>query len=143
MLMENFKGANDLEISEAKREALIKTLHLMETGEIVHRRVRSDYYPPYVRSQSHEFTGHFNMARWNTSMGCQTVACIGGTAEMIGHVRFDFNGECDVSYALHDLFNPSLIGSLKHYKYISVEQAAQALRNYLTTGKADWDEILT
>lgn len=132
MLMQNFKSACDLKLSEKQRDALIKTLVLMETGKLVHTDARGLLW---LCKKGRKFTGHFNMERWNEYVpGCGTVACIGGTAELIGDFKFYAT---EISEELGDLFSPafSMAG-------ITVEQAASALRNYLTTGIPDWESIM-
>lgn len=131
MLAQSFKPAAELDISEAQREALVKTLVLLETGKLTHYTI--DFRPYNIKS-GQVFTGHFNMATWNLVRDCGTVCCIGGTAELIGNVSFD-----DVSEELNNLFYPEVETSLKQ---ITPTQAAIALRNYLTCGEAKWDEVL-
>lgn len=138
MLAQSFKSADELGISEMQKDALAKTLVLLETGRLTHA-------PSPVREtdgyrESDEFTGHFNMARWRAAEECGTVCCIAGTAELVGTVTFD--PDCDDNEALFDLFwvgDSQFGGDISH---ITPEQAARALRSYLTTGKARWDLAL-
>jgi hypothetical protein len=135
MLMQNFKTAAELEISEKEKSALVKTLVLLETGKLKHTK------PKFPRDYSvdTEFSGLFNMSDWFYPSKCGTVACIGGTAELVGNMRFE-----------HDMSNAGLSalfymddGSTNYpMEDVTTEQAARALRNYLTTGKPDWRSIL-
>jgi hypothetical protein len=132
MLAQNFKTAKDLKITEPQREALMKTLVLMETDKLIHVVEQSQYC-----EVSPQFTGHFNMCDWKGKIGCGTVCCIGGTAELVGAVSFQ--GKLDDN--LQKLFFPD-VAYYDYWIFITVDQAAQALRNYLTTGKANWENIL-
>jgi hypothetical protein len=136
MLAQSFQSAAELEISEAQKDALIKTLKLLETGKLTHAPIGNDYYP-----NTGQFTGQFNMNHWNSVHPCGTVACIGGTAEMIGGVSFTetvrrngYDGQ------LYRLFMPNLPDA--QWNHITPEQAARALRSYLTTGDAKWAEAV-
>lgn len=136
MLAQSFLSADDLELSERQRDALIKTLVLLETGKLTHVHANDisigfelDDYTNY------KFSGYFNMAVWHEHYNCGTVACIGGTAEMIGQVEFNPG----ISAALRELFYPRRHVALAN---VTVKQAAQALRNYLTTGHAHWHDVM-
>jgi hypothetical protein len=127
--MDTFLSDDQLDISEHHRAALITTLDLMESDKIKHV---TDGHDPLGTGSERKFTGNFNMDVWIGHGDCGTVACIGGTAELVGNVKFD-----DVlPDALDELFfrwggdDPS------------VAQAAQALRNYLTHGHADWVGVM-
>jgi hypothetical protein len=133
MLMQNFKSAADLKLTEAQKDALVKTLVLFETGKIQHRhnteRVDSIDKDP-------TFCGYFNMQHWQAAHPCGTVACIGGTAELIGGVDL----ESQNNEGLFRLFHPySVLSKIASWDEITTIQAATALRSYLTTGDAHWD----
>jgi len=133
MLAQNFLTPTDLGISQPHIDALVLTLGVLERGEIVH------LYDPDAVHQSSPLC--FNMATWADKEGCSTVACIGGTAELLGGVNFSsYHIAKSKDCALDDLFYPSL--ECVNFQTITVPQAATALRNYLTTGKARWEEIL-
>jgi hypothetical protein len=135
MLMQNFKSAADLGITEPQLSALIKTLVLLETGKLVH--VPADD----LRRGPKTFTGHFNMDSWTWTGDCGTVACIGGTAEMVGGVNFQGFTR---PKALTELFYPfdSNDDGEHPFSAITPAQAATALRSYLTTGDAKWSEAV-
>jgi hypothetical protein len=131
MLMANFKSAADLGITEPQFDALRKTLVLLETGKLRHAPADN------LGSRSKIFTGHFNMNSWSYTSDCGTVACIGGTAELIGDVSF----RGSPNLALSELFYPfNMNQDGKHpFSQITIPQAATALRSYLNTGDARWD----
>jgi hypothetical protein len=129
MLAQSFKTAEELGLPEKQVEALKKTLVLLETGKLIHQKIND----LFTLDERGEYTGHFNMQTWNKAIGCGTVCCIGGTAELIGGV--EFLGTPDALYAL---FYPETAD----YQDITPSQAATALRSYLTTGKANWKEVL-
>lgn len=129
MLAQNFKTAAELGISEEKVSALCKTLALMDSGNLK----LTEESPVFARKLS--FSGQFNMNQWSASNKCGTIACIGGTAEIVGNVKFTRVE----TPQLHSLFYPRLV---KGWSAITVEQAAIALRSYLTTGDARWDLAL-
>jgi hypothetical protein len=133
MLAQNFKAAADLGITEPQKEALMKTLVLLETGKLTHSPIGED---DIFRAGSHKFTGHFNMHTWAREHDCGTIACIGGTAELVGGVVFGYG---DTNKPLHNLFEPRAI-DWQLWQFITPLQAAVALRSYLTTGDARWDE---
>jgi hypothetical protein len=131
MLAQNFKTADDLGIAQHEFEALAKTLVLLETGKL--RHVPDDNAGEMVLHTEAKFNGLFNMNLWGNKTDCGTVACIGGTAQLIG--RFEFREMPD---ALDDLFYPDSL-PLTNWNRITTSQAATALRSYLTTGDARWD----
>jgi hypothetical protein len=151
MLAQNLKTSIELKITDAQRSALIKTLVLLETGKLEYTPVELQneegryYHRPYALSYSEpSFDGGFNMGVWSVVYeDCGTVACIGGTAELIGNVTFE-NYLVESNDELRELFYPfdSLRTSPVEYENITPAQAAHALRNYLTNGKANWGEVL-
>jgi hypothetical protein len=118
MLAQNFLSADALDISENDLRALIKVLGLLERGELKHVQLKK--YDCKVPDA-------FNMEFWD----CGTAHCIGGWAHQFGA---DLN-QC----------NPGIWGLCfpeEHdgYANITVEEAAIALRSYLTCGDAKWAE---
>lgn len=136
MLMQAFKTAADLGISDPQKDALIKTLVLLETGKL--RHVPDPLSSDVDDRSARKFDGLFDMRSWAGAHPCGTVCCIGGTAEIVGNVKFGSDFGCDITNAgLHNLFHPRL--SHDHWGKITPSQAATALRSYLTTGDAHWD----
>lgn len=132
MLAQSFLSHEQLGITEPQLSALQKTLVLLETGKLAHIPVTAKF-----ASKSTNFTGHFNMAWWSNEHGCGTVGCIGGTAEMIGEVKF---ARYHNNKNLSELFEPYSLGD--EWDDITPAQAATALRSYLTTGDAKWSEAV-
>jgi hypothetical protein len=139
MLAQNFKAAANLGLTETQKAALMKVLVLLETGKLVHMRDPSHEYigGPFM------FSGHFNMDSWSVRHECGTIACIGGTAELVGNLQEDELDAAASRYQpLHELFYPFL-AQMRDWSAITPAQAAIALRTYLTTGNARWDLVVT
>lgn len=135
MLAQNFKSTADLGLSDDEYAALVTTLGMLERGELVHVRISDQ---PTFRHDASGFTGHFNMGEWQEGFHCGTVCCIGGTAELIGQVEFNI---CD-NHALEELFYPTALTPRHLWDDITIEQAARALRSFLTTGHANWKDAV-
>ncbi len=140
MLARTFLTPEQLRISPEAHRGLVLCLNAMERGELT--RVDVDYRDDGPSSDI--FTGHFNMAEWNSAYHCGTVACIGGTAELLGKMSF-YNG--NQTMALLDLFYPDDFSEDGNEKEgalaaITLDQAQRALSNYLMTGSAQWADIL-
>src|SRR3954469_18561259 len=144
MLAQSFMTAKDLDLTDEQHSALIKVLALLETEEITYLPSRKDLL---LLPKKH----YFNMAIWYgpnpknlNEVECGTMGCIGGTAGAIAgdSLLFDINhlepGGCKDDTALSFLFFPNIHTG---YASITAEQAATALRSYLTTGSCDWTAI--
>lgn len=135
MLAQNFKSADELEISEVQHDSLRKVLVLLETGKLKHFQLLE---PSLGHDRS--FSGDFNMATYGSTHRCGTAACIAGTAELISDAKFI---GVKRPVALSELFYASCLqqSTLRHdpLELITPEQAATALRSYLTTGDSRWD----
>lgn len=142
MLAQNFQSAEKLLITERQRQALIKTLTLLETNKLKHFPRKRQTFHIAEDKLSLNFTGQFNMDVWLAKTSCETVACIGGTAELVGQVDFGSN-HMTLPTNLRKLFYPDFENSFVDYDDITVDHAAQALRNYLTTGKPCWHDVLS
>lgn len=137
MLARNFKSATDLRISEEEYEALIAVLGMLERGELV--------YAEYPNIRRTDDTKLFNM---NNSGGeCGTPACIGGwVAILMGRcLGTGYNSVCHYvsscdyeKHPLQDLYWNDAALNMN----ATVEQAAMAVRSFLTTGKAKWKKVL-
>jgi hypothetical protein len=134
--MAKFKAPGGLKLTGAQHAALVELLGAMERGELHHARLRSR------ASGSVDYVGGgpdgFSMIHWD----CGTAACLGGWAERIGGPDLFFD---TTSPALSELFYPTPDEGVpihNLYNTITVPQAAAALRNYLTTGAAQWDDVL-
>jgi hypothetical protein len=126
-------SARKLGLAKSQYEALKKTLDLLESGELIHMSdvKRKTPKPKFV----------FNMNHWKLqSYSCGSVCCIGGTAELVGNLpAFSLNTVAADNQDLKDLFYPMKDDMNK----ITTKQAAAALRNYLTTGKPNWECALS
>lgn len=130
MLAQNFKTAADLGIRDAELASLVAVLGMLERGELEHEQHYRSTTEPGVT---------FNMATWHREHDCGTVCCIGGAAQIISGAEWDVAAITDRgrAMALAQLFYP--IGY--DMALITTEQAAQALRSYLTTGNARWGDV--
>lgn len=133
MLMQNFKSAADLEITEQQKDALIKTLVLMETGKLIHIPVGD--VSVHCNGRGGSPNKLFNMSVSYGIADCGTVGCIRGTAERVSDARFEV---IDLPGGLRKLFYSGKAIGLD----ANLDQAATALRSYLTTGDARWDLAL-
>ncbi len=126
MLMQNFKSAADLGITEAEQAALIKVLGMLERGDLV----------DVAKDDGCE--NGFYIGTWGH--GCGTPACIGGWAAAL--MNRDQKEYVSISMPMDDE-HCSAIGNLywgyPRYPKPGVAQSALALRSYLTTGDARWD----
>lgn len=137
MLAQSFKSAANLGITEPQKEALMKTLVLLETGKLAHWNAHEEN-EKWVGWKDRKFSGHFNMRAWSHPHDCGTACCIGGTAEFIGSLEpYSLDDTANGNDELYGLFYPQ--GLKRDYGEITPAQAATALRSYLTTGDARWD----
>lgn len=130
MLAQSFKPAAELGITEPQRDALCKTLVLLETGKLVH--VPEDDLSN-ARWDEPKFCGLFNMSHSWINADCGTVCCIKGTAELISGVDFCPGKILEGLTVLFYCWGGGDPGT---------ERAATALRSYLTTGDAKWHEAV-
>ena len=134
------KTADQLGISEQWRCALIKTLAAMQEGRLFHvstQNIAGKVKPDTPASQEANFGGGFNMGLWRVGTHhCGTIACIGGTAEMLGNCQITGN---TLPKNLDNLFCPS---EITDWNRITPQQATRALSNYLETGSANWHKAM-
>jgi hypothetical protein len=140
MLAQAFKSAADLGITEPQRDALCKTLVLLETGKLKHEAGRC--HTLSTSEEHRKFSGRFNMSEWAAEHDCGTVCCIGGTAELVGNTSFGM-WEFGSNEQLKRLFAPPRPIRCGDWTKITPSQAATALRSYLTTGDAKWHEAVS
>ena len=122
-----FKTAAELGLECNQYCGLIKTLAHMEAGRLHHAPKE------FTTRRGHTFSGHFNMGSWRAGTECGTVACIGGTAELLGNCQLT---GCPRG-PIRELFFPDENFCNIGYQ-ATPRQAAVALRGYLETGKTDW-----
>lgn len=142
MLAQNFKSAADLQLTEEQRTALVKVLVLLETDKLrLTQKSQILCYGMRSDDERAKFSGFFNMDCWcGIAWDCGTVACIGGTAELIAGGPIFNCGSIESDLMLNSLFYPKNLR--KRYRDITVEEASAALRSYLTTGDPNWKEVV-
>jgi hypothetical protein len=143
MLAQQFLSHDALGIEQVDRDALIAVLGMLERKELVHWR-DPDEAP---------ISNGFNMAALISGRECGTVGCICGWAHVASRGRAfqalaasarapDWSESISrMPEALKDLFGFGLPD--RQLCGRTVTQSAEALRNYLTTGDAQWDDVLT
>jgi hypothetical protein len=110
MLAPNYLSAEALGLSEHRRTALINTLNDFEQDRV----------------------GEFNMGSWGTCIAGYCDKAYGTTFALRGKYA-SFVGSDD---PLDQLFgSQDMLGRLEE---ITIDDAAGALRNYLTTGQPQW-----
>lgn len=148
MLAQSFMTAKELGISDKAHHWLIVTLGVLERGEVRHIEENENaYLGDYDPTDSNGSPPLFNMNRWMVMMDvgpdqeCDSVCCIGGTAEWLARKNL-FGGRRPKN--LNELFYPGEHSEryIANWAAIRPEQAAQALRNYLTTGQPSWSDVL-
>lgn len=143
MLAQSFKTAIELGLEDIELESLISVLGMLERGELKHVS-----FPDAALRTDEGFRDAvvgdcFNMARPEINLSCGTIGCIAGWARHISNgaaFGWAYNA-CNFYHAgtreLCELFAPK-----RNMDAIRPDQAAQALRSFLTTGKAHWKEAL-
>jgi hypothetical protein len=133
MLAQSFKPALELGISDEQHQGLIDTMNLLETTGSPFRFDMNNWFNAPV----FYYTCPSNMhARYLAGThDCGTAACIGGTAEAISGVSF----KGQRTPQLYNLFFPY---SVRVWARITEQMGGQAIRNYLTTGYANWPSIV-
>lgn len=158
MLARTIKSAAELGISDIEHESLLKVLDKLERGELVHAR---GVYKDVLSRPAGE---SFNMADYLSVEDCGTAGCIAGWMHLVSggvcYKRLNFWTQGMLDYnkvALPHLipmvrFNliPDALNELFHVaradvdlEDITPDQAAQAIRNYLSMGEPRWEEVLT
>lgn len=134
MLAQNFKTATDLSLTAEELAAHIKVLGMLERGELKH--------VDDIDNIDKNIPNGFNMGYTGNDDSCGTVGCISGWVRVVMRrpmleCALALSASCQTS-ELYDLYFPELWDMDK----ITTEQAACALRNYLTFGEPRWSEIL-
>lgn len=137
MLKPNFMSAADLGIDQVERDALISVLGMLERKEFVHGKHPAATIPNRGRNE-------FNMSAILEEHGCGTIACLMGWAH-IASGRKAFADYCGPRFKSHlDWGRPPalkrLFGLASPWvvlNQVTPDRAAEALRNYLITGRAE------
>lgn len=137
MLASSFLSADQLGLSTKQHNALTSVLGMLERGELQH-------IPPNLDPDGADYVGvGFNMATFS----CGSVHCIGGWADRTYGTDFASwsllwcSNQGPQYLALYSLLYGDISSDVE-LEDISVAEAAEALRNYLTTGSAQWVQVL-
>jgi hypothetical protein len=141
MLAQNFKTAAELGITDEELEALVKVLGMLERGEIEAAPHGVSFFHKFAWSPRLPKPKFFGMADEVAVSHCGTACCFYGWARYIsGNERlFCFYEGRERDDALRALFFPS---RSKAINCSDPELGAMALRNYLTTGYANWRKVV-
>lgn len=146
--MKKFKTAEELGLSEKHYCALVKTIDALANNKIRHISIsKIDQYSDAAVGKE---PGRFNMNHWQSGFrGCDTVCCIGGTAELIGGLEIYSIGtlasdlEAEGKNGLHNLFYPPHKEiDEEDWDKIKPKHAVRAISNYLTYGDPRWTEVM-
>lgn len=135
---DKFKSPKSLELTQEQFDALVTTLRLIEEGHLIHRLIsiaddNADHVSLMRTIPKIKKKNNFNMAVWRSKYKCGTVACLGGTAEMVaGRPIFQTGMFGKRPEQVEELFygDPD--------EDVTETQAARCLRGFLETGEADW-----
>ena len=145
---------NKLNISFAEWLSLICVRVMLECGAVDHARDTANRIGALRFLREHEGVHAFNMGQPLEAANCGTVGCIGG---YMGSMMFvsprrasEYVMAHDPDYGdykkkgLCDLFFPRINRSrcLVNYDKIDTKMAVQAIDNFLTTGKPNWEKVL-
>ncbi len=134
-----FMNFRELGIRKNEYDALCQVLDAMQNGKVIEDHIRNRGYEIKIRFNMKHWTRTKNISNQNNFLsGC----CIGGLGELMCAIKFSSHVKpTKQGNALYGLFYPSCV---EHSEYgnITVKQAANALRNYLTMGNALWQTIL-
>ena len=130
MFAQNFKTPADLGINDAEFEALLKVLGMLERGDLKHQP--DDNLPIMPNG--------FSMNTWLMESRCGTLGCIKGWARVVSR-DYELFADYTRNDTVYGLFTVDHLHE-KPWSEISTEEAAIALRNYLTSGEPRWAEAL-
>lgn len=139
MLAQNFMTPAALGLSDAEFKAMVKVLGMLERGEIPYSSPgEMRFLVPGANPTS------FNMYHFAGATECGTACCICGWAVAVGRLRdTELLSKRFGNDGLLRLFDPYHDGvSSGTTKSITPDQAAIALRNFLTTGEPRWAEAI-
>jgi hypothetical protein len=133
MLAQSFKSATDLQISDVELSSLITVLGMLERCELVHEEYMYNDTPRGNK---------FNMGIALTEASCGTLGCIAGWAYAVSNRKAFPEIVSDNGWDRHNKGLIKLFGIGENTYNLSTyttDQAAIALRSYLTTGEAKWE----
>lgn len=138
MLAQNFMSAEALDLPAVERDAIVAVLGMLERGDIAADTLRMDVLLHQVDD-------------------CATVGCLCGWAHVVSHgaafPELATPAGSMLAYFQRDMLRrrlPDPVGRLFCFgawesvnAEISLPQATTALRNFLTTGDAQWETVRT
>lgn len=128
--------------NEAAADAINVELDIYNGLLEVRRRLLSGELPhALVYAGECEFLPNgygFSMNAWEYQHPCGTVYCIGGL--LTAMLRRSVNNDRNHNANLEDLFFPLATGD--KWSAITPIQAAQAIDNFLTTGRPSWETVV-
>ena len=128
MLARHFKSAVELGIAISELDAFRQLLGMLERGELVHADPRCPAVP-----------NGFNMSSAEVLSNCGLTACLYGLVKRLsGRWMTEFSANSN----LEELFCPWSIVGERTLSKITPQEAALALRNFLTLGEACWPELI-
>jgi hypothetical protein len=141
MLAQSFLSPEQLGIPAVAHAPLIKVLGMLERGELHHNRPRDDIKPFGFNLHNHRVIQDRNgnaVEPTDWTADCGTVACFAGWADIVARDRLNLLRLAADKPVLAELVAPKNVP----WRTVTPGQAAVALRNWLTTGKANWAQVL-
>lgn len=143
MLAQNFKTAAELAIENGEFDALVKVLGMLERGETSYAPLNENKTSGYcLLPPSDRTPTMFNMDTVFGEADCGTTACMLGWAQFLTQ-DYSLFPDMNMTPETRDLFlYQTFIRADDPAWKATPEQAARALRNYLTLGEPRWAEVL-
>jgi hypothetical protein len=131
---ETFLPASTLGIEASERDALIKSLDVLESGTIAAR-------PPHAKYVGLTSVGYtprlFDMSLVVWDSDCGTACCILGLARWVMKDQNILNGAVYPDHSANSLLFP-----VNGITCTDPKKGARALRSYLETGDPKWAEVM-
>jgi hypothetical protein len=136
----NFLSAEELKIDDWEHAGLVEVMRRLERGELRH------IVPEHERHSTYQTPDGFNMA-FDGVGAFGTVACIGGWVARTAGMRAEVHVQnIRPGDPLEPLYYPTELSDphddRRLWYKITTEQAAAAIRNFLTTGAPRWLEVV-
>lgn len=136
-MAKKYLSAKELGISPGAREALMKTIKALETGNIKYKHASQLKWEGGGKRSNRPKrpAKFFNMDYWRAYPDCGTVGCIGGWMKYFG-----WNGgkQTDALGQLFYEYPKQKTPFASCEKRITGKRAARVAKNYLRTGEVDW-----
>lgn len=133
MLAQNFKTAEELQLTDKGLLAMIEVLRRLESGEL--KWIPMGTSAPKGFNMAVGWLPEVSRSLWTED--CGTIGCIAGWANQIAYGHKDCRQSVSTrsNAAWGALVTPTQIAD---WGKITVDQAAKALRSFLVTGTPDW-----